>query len=775
MSPSPLVTIAVPTRDRAGLLRETLQSALVQTFQDFELVVSDNASSDGTPAVLAGLADPRVRAFRQERTLPMHENWNFCLNRARGKFFLLLSDDDLLLPGALDALLRCFEGGAVKLAYSRALLITHEGKPAGVTLAAPASETGEEFIAASLRGRRQALPCITLHLAQDLRALGGYPEIGNVTDLAVRMALASAGEVRCVPEPQAKYRLNPAGLTADPDRTIESLDLFLEWLNSGPARLNRWGGEAAAFCARWMRERAVSSAIRGEAEAAELFARAAGKYGGSETAARLLARLCSLPPVRALAALRRGSGPAAAAPLVSAAALLGPLILFIVAWGFTGSRVDGGLYYPALLALCAAACSAAAYTMAGRGRAALAGWLALAVMLLAGPVKYFWIVLSPAAPRMFFPAWVWPLFAQKELLLPVFCLQAGAFTALCCCLAAFIAMAGKPAVEGTATGAAAEGKAAAALAAVLPLLAAASFLLVKQFQIGVLGLPPRPLPFRLSGIIFYLQTILLPVLILVQIWLAHKNSRSSLARAGLLLLFIWAGGDALARGSRGSLLLAPLLTVFLAACGGFKLRRGETAFIAGAVLAALLLAPLAVEYRVLRAQGLGLGDTLARLPSGFTSSLPGLFGTAAFFFLRIPGAEMLFAMAGLGAVPLGGAAAGVLLSPEGLPGYLTKTVIGVPYTMSFAPSLAGSGYLLFGYPGVLLFSALAAGLAVFGWTALLRPELKLRPVFQAFFLLLFFWLLTEGLTPIVVKQFFSAAAALLLCEWALRLTAGRKA
>src|SRR5215208_115292 len=63
----PRVSICVPTWNGAARLGETLESALSQTFADFELIVVDDCSTDETPAVIARYPDPRVRPVRNER------------------------------------------------------------------------------------------------------------------------------------------------------------------------------------------------------------------------------------------------------------------------------------------------------------------------------------------------------------------------------------------------------------------------------------------------------------------------------------------------------------------------------------------------------------------------------------------------------------------------------------------------------------------------------------------------------------------------------------
>jgi glycosyltransferase involved in cell wall biosynthesis len=96
MSHRPYFTIGIPTYNRANYLQQAVNSALSQTCSDFELIVSDNASTDDTPAVVAGIKDSRFRFVRQPANLGAVRNIDFLLQAARGRFFILHQDDDLL-------------------------------------------------------------------------------------------------------------------------------------------------------------------------------------------------------------------------------------------------------------------------------------------------------------------------------------------------------------------------------------------------------------------------------------------------------------------------------------------------------------------------------------------------------------------------------------------------------------------------------------------------------------------------------------------------------
>jgi len=120
MSIHPKVTVCLPTYNRAGYLQDCLTSILNQSFQDFEVVVSDNCSIDSTPDVLRSCTDVRVRSSRNETNIGPIGNMNRCLELARGEYVVIAHDDDLysreFLTRAVDMLDRNPKVGMVHCA-----------------------------------------------------------------------------------------------------------------------------------------------------------------------------------------------------------------------------------------------------------------------------------------------------------------------------------------------------------------------------------------------------------------------------------------------------------------------------------------------------------------------------------------------------------------------------------------------------------------------------------------------------------------------------------
>lgn len=95
-----LVTVAIPTWNRAASLRRALESVLSQDYASLEVIVGDNASEDETDALRREVEkDPRVRWIKHESNIGALRNFESLLELARGKYFAWLADDDWLSPG----------------------------------------------------------------------------------------------------------------------------------------------------------------------------------------------------------------------------------------------------------------------------------------------------------------------------------------------------------------------------------------------------------------------------------------------------------------------------------------------------------------------------------------------------------------------------------------------------------------------------------------------------------------------------------------------------
>ena len=116
----PKVSILIPVYNRKEYIAECIQSALDQIFTDFEIIVVDNASNDGTWEICQqfSLKDSRVRVFRNDTNIGPIRNWLRCLDKALGEYTKILWSDDLIHPSFLEELLPYLKDRSIGFVYS---------------------------------------------------------------------------------------------------------------------------------------------------------------------------------------------------------------------------------------------------------------------------------------------------------------------------------------------------------------------------------------------------------------------------------------------------------------------------------------------------------------------------------------------------------------------------------------------------------------------------------------------------------------------------------
>lgn len=99
-------TVCIPSYNAERIIGETIQSLLRQTFQDWDCIVVDDASTDRTADVVRGFSDPRIRFIPNDQNLGCAGNFQRCRDLATGKYIYFLANDDILAPTALE---RCYD------------------------------------------------------------------------------------------------------------------------------------------------------------------------------------------------------------------------------------------------------------------------------------------------------------------------------------------------------------------------------------------------------------------------------------------------------------------------------------------------------------------------------------------------------------------------------------------------------------------------------------------------------------------------------------------
>jgi glycosyltransferase involved in cell wall biosynthesis len=229
---SPRVSVCVPAYQSAPHLQELLDSVWRQDFEDFELVVVDDGSTDETPAILAAQGDPRLRFFRRKRNLGQVATVAESVARARGELVKFLDADDALHPECVAAMVAALDAypQAVCVFSRRTILVENPDDPASrawvermgelhhgfarVEEINDGRELLREYLRAGLPGNWIAEPAGVMARRADVVAVGGYnPRLRQNNDVDVWVRLMTRGDVAFIDRPLYQYRLAFSGVT----------------------------------------------------------------------------------------------------------------------------------------------------------------------------------------------------------------------------------------------------------------------------------------------------------------------------------------------------------------------------------------------------------------------------------------------------------------------------------------------------------------------------------------------------------------------------------
>ncbi|HWE53415.1 MAG TPA: glycosyltransferase family 2 protein [Bryobacteraceae bacterium] len=117
-----MISILIPVHNRALFIGACVESALAQTYPDFEIVIVDNASTDSTWEICQSLSarDKRIRTFRNESNIGPVRNWKRCIDEARGETGKILFSDDLIAPSFLEKTVPFLDDPSVGLVLTAA-------------------------------------------------------------------------------------------------------------------------------------------------------------------------------------------------------------------------------------------------------------------------------------------------------------------------------------------------------------------------------------------------------------------------------------------------------------------------------------------------------------------------------------------------------------------------------------------------------------------------------------------------------------------------------
>jgi glycosyltransferase involved in cell wall biosynthesis len=192
----PAVSVLMTAYNRAAYIGEAIESVLAQTFTDFELVVVDDCSTDGTADIAADYAgrDPRVRVVRNERNLGDYPNRNRAARLVRAPYFKYHDSDDVMYSHCLQVMYGML-ADVPQAAFALSASSPWPGRACPMLLT-PTLAFEREFLGAGLF---HLGPAAALFRTDFFRSVGGFPEMGIASDTIFWPRACRAGAVLLVP------------------------------------------------------------------------------------------------------------------------------------------------------------------------------------------------------------------------------------------------------------------------------------------------------------------------------------------------------------------------------------------------------------------------------------------------------------------------------------------------------------------------------------------------------------------------------------------------
>lgn len=234
----PLISIVIPSFNRAHSLAQSIESALAQDYPNLEIIVCDNASTDATPSLVGKYVnDPRFRSVRNDRNIGLVANFRMALGLVNGVFFLYLGDDDYLtdMQFVTKAVRLIRQRPDVVMVYANGQVLNEDtGHMTELRLPFRTFEDGKTIFLS--RGTVRPLDftlCNVLFRTDVARGLKPFQNEKNLSaDSELFLNMCLHGPVAVVHDPASLYRMHPGSMTfaiaKDAELLVNNIDHLAE-------------------------------------------------------------------------------------------------------------------------------------------------------------------------------------------------------------------------------------------------------------------------------------------------------------------------------------------------------------------------------------------------------------------------------------------------------------------------------------------------------------------------------------------------------------------
>lgn len=224
----PLVSVVLPTHNRAHLLNYAVESVLQQTYRHLELIVVDDCSKDKTHAVVEGISDPRLRYVRNDVNLKLPRTLNKGFGLAGGDFLTWTSDDNLFVDTAIEKMVTRLQEGGCDFVFADYFDFTDLDDITGK----PVNPSHEKLPFPPVLNEVNRIGACFLYSREVYEAIGDYdPELFLVEDYDYFIRISKRFSICHISEPLYYFRRFDESLFCSRFHEIKAADMLVRYKN----------------------------------------------------------------------------------------------------------------------------------------------------------------------------------------------------------------------------------------------------------------------------------------------------------------------------------------------------------------------------------------------------------------------------------------------------------------------------------------------------------------------------------------------------------------
>ncbi len=234
-----MVSIAIPAY-KPEFIESAIISILEQRYTNYELIIVDDNSPFNLSSIINKFKDDKIRYYKNESNVgkdSLVRNWNKCLEYAKGEYFVLFSDDDVMDKQFLSELIHLAEiYPKVNIFHSRVKKINNDGSTIEYTPLSPEYENIVEFVWHTISGHRNIFATEFLIRTKALRKIGGFVDFPLAwgSDYATWFSLAQSNGIVYTSNPLCSWRLSDSNITSIGNRKkrLLAINQYELWLTN---------------------------------------------------------------------------------------------------------------------------------------------------------------------------------------------------------------------------------------------------------------------------------------------------------------------------------------------------------------------------------------------------------------------------------------------------------------------------------------------------------------------------------------------------------------